>query len=181
MAQHLHCHNELLACGEPVPETKKVNDFLAGIQDDRLESAKDTVLGDVNKLSDFDATQQYLSLVVTNKKVSSSSKKRGRQISEAGSTRKTKKTKTSHGLPINGTRTYSNNEWHNVLSEEERKEIQKLRDERKAKRKETKKRKAAAARRQQQEEEDESEDEPEPAKDAGNQFGRGSHKKQKKD
>jgi hypothetical protein len=50
-----------------VPETKKVTDFLAGIADPRLATAKDLFLGDTAKLGDFEACQQYLKTLVYNK------------------------------------------------------------------------------------------------------------------
>ena len=53
--------------GEPVPETKKVTDFLAGITDSRLTNAKDIVLGNPQYLSNFEACQQYLATLVGNK------------------------------------------------------------------------------------------------------------------
>jgi hypothetical protein len=52
---------------EPVPETKKVTDFLAGITDVRLSNAKDLILGDTQKLQNFELCQQYLKTLVYNK------------------------------------------------------------------------------------------------------------------
>ena len=49
-AKHVNAHNELLALGERVPETKKVTDFLNGIQAQSLEVSKRVVDGDTAKL-----------------------------------------------------------------------------------------------------------------------------------
>jgi hypothetical protein len=38
VAIHQAAHNELQDCNEPMPETKKVSDFLAGISDSSLET-----------------------------------------------------------------------------------------------------------------------------------------------
>ena len=39
VGRHQQAHNELLFLEEPVAETKKVTDFLAGIRDPKLETA----------------------------------------------------------------------------------------------------------------------------------------------
>jgi hypothetical protein len=44
--KHQDGHNTLADLGEPVPETKKVTDFLSGITDPRLNNSKDVILGD---------------------------------------------------------------------------------------------------------------------------------------
>lgn len=64
---HQEAHNTLSDLEEPVPETKKVTDFLAGITDTRLSNAKDLILGDPQKLQDFELCQQYLKTLVYNK------------------------------------------------------------------------------------------------------------------
>jgi hypothetical protein len=58
--------NELADLGEPVPESKKVTDFLAGISDPILETGKYIILGDPVKLANFTECQQYLSTLVAN-------------------------------------------------------------------------------------------------------------------
>ena len=45
---------------EPVPETKKVTDFLNGLKTDELKVAKYTVIGDREKSANFDLCQQYV-------------------------------------------------------------------------------------------------------------------------
>jgi len=52
---------------EAVPEAKKVTDFLSGITDPRLSNAKDLILGDPQKLQNFELCQQYLKTLVYNK------------------------------------------------------------------------------------------------------------------
>ena len=52
--------------GEPVPETKKVTDFLAGVQDSTLASAITHIDGDRAKLESFEESQQYLKTILTN-------------------------------------------------------------------------------------------------------------------
>ena len=47
-------------------ESKKVSDFLAGIRDPALVTAKSVVLGDATKLDDFEKCQQYFSSIVSN-------------------------------------------------------------------------------------------------------------------
>jgi hypothetical protein len=61
--EHQTAHNELLSLGEPVPETKKVDDFLAGITGDVLSTSKVFIAGDHDKLHNFEKCQQYLKTV----------------------------------------------------------------------------------------------------------------------
>ncbi len=60
---HQITHNTLADLEEPIPETKKVTDFLAGITDPRLNTSKDLILGDPAKLNNFETCQQYLKTV----------------------------------------------------------------------------------------------------------------------
>jgi hypothetical protein len=62
---HQAAHNELLDLDEPVAETKKVTDFLKGIRDPNLSTAKSIVLGDPIKLDDFEECQRYISTLVS--------------------------------------------------------------------------------------------------------------------
>lgn len=71
IAVHKKAYNDLAELEEPVPETKKVKDFLDGISDPALASAKVTVYGDNAKLSNFDLCQQFLKTVLQNSKTSS--------------------------------------------------------------------------------------------------------------
>ena len=66
MTLHQAAHNELLDLDEPVAESKKVSDFLKGIRDPTLVTAKSVVLGDPAKLDDFEECQQYFSTIVSN-------------------------------------------------------------------------------------------------------------------
>jgi len=63
---HQEAHNELLDLEEPVPETKKVKDFLKGIQAPELSVGKSIVLGDLKRLSDFEECQQFLGTLIQN-------------------------------------------------------------------------------------------------------------------
>jgi hypothetical protein len=60
---HQSTHNTLTDLEEPIPETKKVTDFLAGITDPRLNTPKDLILGDPAKINNFETCQQYLKTV----------------------------------------------------------------------------------------------------------------------
>jgi hypothetical protein len=77
---HQSAHNELLDLDEPVSESKKVTDFQKGIRDPNLNTGKSIVLGDPEKLGDFEECQQYLSTVVQNMSAQMKSK---RQVSSA--------------------------------------------------------------------------------------------------
>jgi hypothetical protein len=68
VGRHQKAHNALLELDEPVPETKKVRDFMDGIRDPKLENALSHILGDRMKLESFEECQQYLKTVVENAK-----------------------------------------------------------------------------------------------------------------
>jgi hypothetical protein len=63
---HLDGHNELIDLEEPVPESKKVTDFLKGIQAPGLEVGKQVILGDATKMGNFKECQQFLSTLLNN-------------------------------------------------------------------------------------------------------------------
>jgi hypothetical protein len=62
---HQAAHNKLLDLDKPVAKSKKVSDFLKGICDPTLVTAKSVVLGDPAKLNNFEESQQYFSTIVS--------------------------------------------------------------------------------------------------------------------
>ena len=62
-------YNELASkeINEEVPESRKVHEFLAGIQDPRLEIGKAMVLGNPMYMNSFHQVQQFLSTLTKNK------------------------------------------------------------------------------------------------------------------
>jgi hypothetical protein len=116
---------------EPFPETKKVTDFLAGITDARLANAKDLILGDPQKLQDFELCQQYLKTLVYNK---TTQEKHECQISSLGQGTGKGGRHSSERTPGKGenvsTKTYSREEW-SKLTKEEREKVKELRRARK--------------------------------------------------
>jgi hypothetical protein len=127
---HQGAHNTLLDLDEPVPETKKVTDFLAGITDPRLSNAKDLILGDVQKLQNFEACQQYLKMLVYNK---TTQEKHKRQVSGVHQRKvvgdrgpKSEKDQSSKTQASGvSARTYSKEEW-SKLTDDERAKIKEL-------------------------------------------------------
>jgi hypothetical protein len=69
VAIHQAAHNELDDCNEPIPETKKVSDFLAGISDSSLEAGIMCVLSEDRYQDSFEATQQFLGTLVANQMI----------------------------------------------------------------------------------------------------------------
>ena len=63
---HQEAHNELFDLEVEVPESKKVTDFLKGIQDPQLQVGKQIVLGDPKKMGNFEECQQYLGTLIQN-------------------------------------------------------------------------------------------------------------------
>jgi hypothetical protein len=66
ISDHQQGHNELQRLGEPVPETKKVTDFLHGIVNPELRTAIVFVRGTPDLLGNFERCQQYLNTVHLN-------------------------------------------------------------------------------------------------------------------
>jgi hypothetical protein len=57
---HQKAHVTLADLGEPIAESKKVDDFLKGITDPRLTTNKQIIDSDQTKLNNFEACAQYL-------------------------------------------------------------------------------------------------------------------------
>jgi hypothetical protein len=177
---HQSAHNELLDLDEPVSESKKVTDFLKGIRDPNLNTGKSIVLGDPTKLGDFDECQQYLSTVVQNM---SAQMKSERQVSSAvtdsGGRGGSLVDRIKGGA-------YSDEQFR-ALSTEDKRRVQKYRDEakkkKKAKNKDRKeKRKLAKLKAEKEDASDDDRDKEEPpaaSSSAGAQFGANGNKAKK--
>lgn len=123
---HQKQHNILEDCGEPVPETKKVTDFLAQIRDPTLEASIKVVLGDRTKLNSFELCQQYLSTCQASATVHNRNK-RGRQVAgiatEGGGSKKKPKLEAKN---------YPKHIWYKVFDKEDRMKVDKMRKEKRA-------------------------------------------------
>ena len=64
----------MLTLKEPIPETKKVSDFLAGIQGGVLATSRDLALGDPVKYATFESVQQSLMLAALTRQTPQSSR-----------------------------------------------------------------------------------------------------------
>jgi hypothetical protein len=130
-----------LDLNEPGPETKKVTDFLAGITDPRLSNAKDLILGDAQRLQDFESCQQYLKMLIYNKMTQEKHERQvlgtqqGKQNSYKGRWVDTDRSKSPQSKDVTA-RTYTQGEW-GKLTDEERTLVKQLRRERKSKRRGT--------------------------------------------
>ena len=125
---HQTAHNELLDLDEPVSESKKVTDFLKGIRDHGLNTGKSIVLGDPVKLGDFEECQQYLSTVVQNMSAQTKSERHvSMATTDGGNKNNSLVDKIKGGA-------YSD-EQYRLLSPEDKRRVQKLRDEAKKKKK----------------------------------------------
>jgi len=69
---HQKAHNELLYLEEPIPETKKVTDFITGISAPALSTAQDHVDVDPLRLNSFQECQQYFKTVLLNQRAHNS-------------------------------------------------------------------------------------------------------------
>jgi hypothetical protein len=143
---HQDAHNELLELGEPVPETKKVQDFLSGILDFRLHVDKDIVLGTGVSLQDFKECQQYLSTLVNNTLAQSKADHHfgaanrhdhddevppKKKAWKEDWKKKPKKNFSKYKPKDIAVRLYSNNEW-NAMDDDEKAEVRRKRIAKKA-------------------------------------------------
>jgi len=181
---HQEAHNELLDLDEPVPETKKVTDFLKGIQDPILAVGKTVVLGDPSKMSDFLECQQYLATIVLN---TGNQAKLERNVSAARTGDNGGSGGSEGSALVDKMRggSYSDAQWGG-LSQAQKERILKYREEAKGKKKSkakarAKKRKLAkAASARQADDGSEEEEEEKPKSSAGAQFGSNGGGKGKK-
>lgn len=181
---HQEAHNELFDLKESLSETKKVRDFLKGIQDPTLVVGKTVVLSDPAKLSDFELCQQYLSTLVENTSVQAKTERNVSSAHRSGG--------GGEGSPngslvdrIKGGQ-YSSEQFKS-LTKEEKDRVARYREESKKKKSAKKKSKAHKRRLSKATtERDESEDaegQEEETSGAGSQFGQNGNrnKKSKKD
>jgi len=72
---HTQAHLDLARYGEPVPETKKVKDYLDGITDPSLQPVKYTLAGFTHLMENFEEAANYISNIIDlNKKTDFSSR-----------------------------------------------------------------------------------------------------------
>jgi hypothetical protein len=181
---HQEAHNELLDLEEEVPESKKVTDFLRGIQDPVLLLGKSIILGDPLKMGNFEQCQQYLGTLLQN---TGAQAKAERNVSSVHANGEGGGSNGGSALvdKIKGG-SYSPAQW-NDLSQAEKDRIAKYRDEAKEKKKmkskaRARKRKLAKAQsnRDNDSEGGNNESATPSNSNAGSQFGsNGSSKKQK--
>jgi hypothetical protein len=69
--------------GEAVPETKKVQDFLANIKDPTLQMGVTHCFGEPEKLKSFESCQQYLSTLATTTRAYKEAGSAARSVSSA--------------------------------------------------------------------------------------------------
>ena len=185
-AIHQAAHNELEDCGEPMPETKKVSDFLAGISDSSLDAGVTCVLSEDRYSEDFEATQQFLGTLVANQIVHRQGKRgsdedrnaSGVEAGDKGGKKSAGKGKTKKKIEA---RFYDNDEWSKLTAEEKAQVIE-LKKQKKNKGKNPNKRKAASMESTERDEAASENDENGDTKatdQARNEFGRGAHKKKK--
>ena len=86
VAIHQAAHNELEDCNEPMPETKKVSDFIAGISDASLESGITCILSEDRYSDNFEATLQFLGTLVANQAVHRQGKRGGNEDRKVAAT-----------------------------------------------------------------------------------------------
>jgi hypothetical protein len=174
---HQSAHNELLDLGEPVAESKKVTDFLKGIRDPNLVTAKSIILGDPSKLDDFEECQQYISTIVSSLANQAKAERNVSSVQTGGG--------GGVGSLVNTIKggTYTAEQFRS-LTPEEKKRVQRLREEaknkKKDKRKERKKRKAAKLKAEKEGSSGEEEETPEASSNAGSQFGSNGNRKKAK-
>ena len=178
---HQAAHNELLDLDEPVSESKKVTDFLKGIRDSSLTTGKSIVLGDPAKLSDFEECQQYLSTIVQNMAAQT---KAERHVSSATTDGGGKNSSLVDRIKGGA---YSDEQFRS-LSPDEKRRVQKLRDEAKKKKKDKAKQRKdkrklaklkAGKEPESGDEETESSSKPHASSNAGAQFGANGNKNKK--
>jgi hypothetical protein len=121
---HQEAHTELELVGKAVPETKKVQDFLANIKDPALQMGVTHSFGEPKKLKSFESCQQYLSTLATTTRAYKDAASTGTGSKLSGG----KGTKRKGGKKQTSSKGYSNEEWW-AMSDTERAAVVKARKE----------------------------------------------------
>ena len=124
-----------MSSGEPVPETKQVHDFLAGITGDVLSTSKTFIAGDHEKTHSFEKCQQYLKTVALVRQPNPNSRnvkkllqeKKGKGKDKGKPKSKAKPKKKSNGDPEINSGQYTNKEYR-ALSSEQKQAVAALRE-----------------------------------------------------
>ena len=156
-----------------------MTDFLKGIRDSNLNTGKSIVLGDPAKLGDFEECQQYLSTVVQNMTAQTKAERHVSSATTDGGGRSSLVDRIKGGA-------YSDEQYRS-LSPEDKRRVQKLRDEAKKKKKDkakARKDKRKLAKLKAEKESGSGDDENEstsgpPSSSAGSQFGANGNKNKK--
>jgi hypothetical protein len=155
--------DELALLKEHVADHVQVKNYLDTIVDPKLSVAKATVLAHATMQESFDEASHYMAIM--HQKASGTGKPGSRVVAEAGrGGRGGGRGGGGANKPRIRLGKYENKEWHS-LSKDEKTKVYALREEAAKK-----KRKASAV-------ETAEEEEPEPCKHAGNNFGKSAHKK----
>ena len=131
---HQEAHAELELVGEAVPETKKVQDFLANIKDPTLQMGVTHCFGEPSKLMSFESCQQYLSTLATTTRAYKEAGSAARSVSSMSTAANSKSSSGGKGSKRKGgkgkvnTKGYSNEEWW-AMSDAERAAVVKARKE----------------------------------------------------
>ena len=80
---HIKAHQDLADNGEPMPESRKVREFLDHINCNEMEASVANVLADEGKSENFIAAANYLSFFACKQMSLSETKNRGRSIGSA--------------------------------------------------------------------------------------------------
>ena len=176
---HIKAHNELLECGIHPEERWKIKAFLDNITDDQLGIAKANIAGSPDVYDTFDKVQRYVSLIAT------SNTKRKRDIHDIRKVASVTKASKGNQKKFSGkleAKSYPPAVWR-TMSQDQRDKVSSMRRAKKAIEAkgmtiypESQKRKASEVKLNVEEVEEET-----PLTQAGKQFGRSAHKKQKKD
>lgn len=122
---HQNAYNEIVDADpdEVIPESKRVADLLAGMGNANMQSGIDIVLGNPLMMNDFEATQQYLSTLIENRKQHQA----GASTKETGPIRNASQTTTVKGNWKPENRYYQPSEWKKLTSAQQA-EVRALKD-----------------------------------------------------
>jgi hypothetical protein len=127
---HQKAHNELDELGEPVSETKKVTDFMAGIQDPKAETAKAVVISSPLMRESFEMTQTYLQHFVDSMEAQKRSTRTVAAVESKQEGKPQQRHKQTQKKQISGPKVHSGNythtEWR-ALSSDEQQQVRELR------------------------------------------------------
>jgi len=100
VSKHVTCHSRMARTDAPLIESTKVDKFVKSLQDPRLQTCKEIIAGDTEKLNDFTLTQQFVCTSLANQKAQTTTTRKVSRVNQESK----KHSKTAKRNPKKGSK-----------------------------------------------------------------------------